>query len=114
MSEANLIERPQLIDYYPSECNGIKHIKGTLYESYLHVTEEVHLTDNIFENLLEHALADIRSRNYFVKSIYRKYVVMSTGHTIYAFELVKLKEPIFRSSVHITSGVMRAMIKSKI
>jgi len=89
------IEKPQLIDYYPSDCDRIKHIKSTLYESYLHISEEAILTKGIFEELFRYNLVDIRGKNFFVKSIYCKYRVMSTGSTIYAFELVKLKDQFF-------------------
>lgn len=108
------IEKPQLIDYYPADCDRIKHIKGTLYESYMVISEEAHLTKNIFKMHLEHTLADIRSHNYFVRSIYCKYRVMSTGNTIYAFELVKLKEPIFHHSINTVNGALKAMKEAKI
>ena len=96
-----MIKTPYLIDYYPADCNRIKHIKGTLYESYLHISEEALVADNIFENMLQYHLTDIRSKNFFVRGIYCKYHVMSTGSSIYAFELVKLKEPVFHPSIDI-------------
>ena len=113
MSEQQKIEKPQLIDYYPSNCDRIKHIKGTLYESYLHISEEAILTKGIYEELIRYHLVEIRSKNFFVKSIYCKYRIMSTGNTIYAFELVKLKEPIFHLSVNDISRALKIMRKNK-
>ena len=107
-------EKPQLIDYYPADCDRIKHIKGTLYEAYMYICEEDLDTKDIFNIHLEHTLADIRSQNFFVKSIYCKYRVMMTGSTIYALELVKLKEPHFHHSINTVNGALKAMREAKI
>lgn len=104
----NEFDKPILINHYPTDCNEIKHIKGSLYESYVSVPIESVFHQYEFEMIMEHAINRARTANFFVKSIYCKYRILPSDLTVYALELVKLKNPIFHQSVNIVNGAIQA------
>lgn len=89
----NKLTYPVEIDYMP-DVNNLKKIKNKIYEGYVPISEETLLKDFAITDLVQYKIAEFRKRNFFVKRIYTKYLVVPSGVAILAFELVRLREPI--------------------
>ena len=86
------ISYPIIIEEMPN--TNIQKIKDRIYEGYAIISEESLLTNNFNKEFVEYHIKNFRARNFFVKRIYLKWIAVSSGINIIAFELVKLRDPI--------------------
>ena len=80
--------------YEMPDVHNIKKIKYPIYEGYAAVSEEALFKKDFITDLVKYTINNFRTRNFFVKKVYCKYLVQPQGLTILAFELVRLREPI--------------------
>lgn len=87
------MKHPIIIDTLPDL--QMKQIKKPVYEDYVVVSEEMKIKRPTFlTDMIQHKIAEFRTRNFFVKKIYAKYLIPAQGLTVFAFELVRLREPV--------------------
>lgn len=81
------------------DVHNIKKIKHPIYEGYAPFSDDNLFRTGFLEDFVKYQISNYRQQNFFVKRIYTKYLVLTQGITILAFELVRLRDPIIERLV---------------